>query len=318
MANPSVLRLLSIAATLAFVWLSPTQEAYLAGVFGLGMAHYVSSFVYSGRQLHEFKTGARSRVALALLLMFGALILVWPRPHSPKLVYYFAIHHVFNEVYLMQRSRTPGRSDSIHIALASAFHFVVYFCVLVNDEFLVWSAPFLKPHLLGPTLGVVSVAYAASLVRTRDRIAPRDFLGVSVSELAVATLAVASLANLVYVQYLDIVMYHFVFWAIYPLTKFARRAPGPLAWKPVLRFVGTNVGLLVAFTSMAAPYVTPAPGGPVWGTFFLLSYLHITTAFALSTAFPTWITRWFQPVTSDAVAGLRIRARVEASMEAQS
>jgi len=291
------LRILSVALTWAFVTSASSEVAYLAGVFGLGMAHYVASFIYSKRQLAEFTSGRRSRLAFAVLLGMGIALAWAPHAHAAKLVYFFALHHVFNEVYMVGRI-APSATGAFR-AIAIVYHAVVYFAVLMNEEFLAWSVPFLTPQVVAPVLALAAAAYAAAWVSLLRSHRGRGLLSVGLMDLGLLALAAASVAGIIYVHYLDVVMYHFVLWAFYPVNAFVRRPE--TAVPSMLKYLGVTAGLLVAFIWTATPHIRP--GSPVWTLFFVVSYLHITTAFALSDAFPSWITVWFQPSRQAATIG---------------
>jgi hypothetical protein len=290
------LRILSVALTWAFVASASSEVAYLAGVFGLGMAHYVASFIYSKRQLSEFVSGRRSRLAFAVLFGMGVALAWAPHAHAAKLVYYFALHHIFNEVYLVGRITSSTRAFR---AIAIVYHTVVYFAVLLNEEFLAWSVPFLTPQVVAPVLAVAAAAYAAAWVPLLRSRRGRGLLSVGLMDLGLLALAGASIAGMIHVQYLDVVMYHFVLWALYPVNAFVRRPE--TAVPAMLKYLAITAGLLVLFIWTATPHIRP--GSPVWTLFFVFSYLHITTAFALSDAFPSWITIWFQPSREAAAVG---------------
>ena len=287
------LRILSAALTWAFVASAANEVAYLAGVFGLGMAHYVASFIYSKRQVMDFVSGRRSRIALVLLIGIGVALAWVPHAHAAKLVYYFALHHIFNEVYLVGRITS---SSGAFRAVAAVYHTVVYFSVLMHEEFLAWSIPFLAPHVVAPVLAVVVVAYALAWMPVLRAQRGGGLLSVCLMDFGMAALAAASVAGLVHVHYLDVVMYHFVLWALYPVNGFVRRPEA--AWPAMLKYLSVTAVLLVAFIWTATPHIRP--GSPVWTLFFVFSYLHITTAFAFSDAFPSWITAWFKPLRQSA------------------
>ncbi len=71
-----------------------------------------------------------------------------------------------------------------------------------------------------------------------------------------------------------------------------------------LTYVGLNLGLTAGFflLSPSSPLGSIFTNPQWFGQFPLWSYFHIGTAFALSTAFPAWITRWFGSSRSLATA----------------
>lgn len=88
------------------------------------------------------------------------------------------------------------------------------------------------------------------------------------------------------------VLYHFVFWALYPLPRMMKKGFGEAG-----KYIGINVALSVGFILISpAAFIPVHASMPMWFTMFMVfSYLHITMSFALSTAHPAWITRWVQP-----------------------
>jgi hypothetical protein len=93
------------------------------------------------------------------------------------------------------------------------------------------------------------------------------------------------------IRFLDLVMYHFVLWTIWPAFKLRNHGLGSVA----AYAVGTaGVALLFILLSPIGFRFYFLPGSLYLNNFYPCSYLHITTSFALSTAQPYWITRLFQ------------------------
>lgn len=286
------LRVVSVAIVAGTIALTRHPNGiWLALVFSVGFGHYALSVIYAKEPIRRVLSRPRSIIALlALALLSYAL---FTRQFS--LLILFAIHHVFNEVYLPDR--VLKITDKAHlIALRftrlalNAFAFVIM--VRHAPEFVRWDGP-----LLYAGLAASAVALTLLILPLRKSAPHGVWLDLCAFE-AVGLLMVA-LSFYTRITFLDIVLYHFVFWALYPLPKMFERGP-----RPALTYLGLNVALTTAFflvspSSPAARLFNPAQ----WeDQFRFWSYFHIATAFALSTAFPVWITRWFRPISAAHVA----------------
>jgi len=225
--------------------------------------------------------------------------------HTRKLLFYFGIHHTFNEVYLSQR--VIRSKDESNVALfrgaAIILHLSIYLAVLCNEEELVTLGT--RAPLAFLMVGIAGYVYALTRVWGEIPKANRiDFLGF---EALGVGMAFAALAGVLYVTFLDTVLYHFVFWFAYPVERLIA------ARKSVRNYAVAAVGiaaLLIVFSPIGViPY---APGTKPYmaylSLFYISSHIHITLSFALSTAQPAWIVRFFAPSRAVIPAGARATA----------
>ena len=99
-------------------------------------------------------------------------------------------------------------------------------------------------------------------------------------------------------SYLYFVLYHVVFWSLFPLPKISAAGKAHLGW-----YLGLSAACVAAFVAIS-------PIGPVFTSryavsifqrqFILWTYIHITSSFLLSNAHPEWIVNLFRPIKSAA------------------
>lgn len=288
----ALLRLVSIIVVAATVVSTrDSRGLWLAVVLSVGFGHYALSVLYAKEPIRRVLSRPRSIGAFAALA--GASYLLYVNHFS--LLIAFAVHHVFNEVYLPDRVLRTGdalRLKQLRFA-RTAFHFFLFFVLLRNaPEIQNWSRLLLFGGLICSAMIV-----ALLMFRLREMASRAVFADLCTFELI--GLLMVPLSFFYNFRFLDIVLYHFVFWALYPLPKMIERGTAP-----ALKYVGLNILLSAGFflLSPASPLVMLFSDAQWFGQFRFWSYFHIATAFALSTAFPDWITRWFKPVPVPAVA----------------
>ena len=288
----TLLRIASVMAVAA-VAVSTRGDGGLwaAIVISVGFGHYVLSVLYAKEPIRRVLSRPRSVAALAALAALSCLLYA----HQFSLLVAFAVHHVFNEVYLPDRVlKTTDLLRLKQLRFARiALNFFLFFVLVRNaPEIQNWSRSLLFTGL------ICSAAIVALLMFRLREAAPRAVF-VDLCGFELVGLLMAAGSFYFNVRFLDIVLYHFVFWALYPVPKMVARGASP-----ALRYVGLNVLLSAGFMllSPASPLVRAFSDAQWIDQFRFWSYFHIATAFALSTAFPGWITRWFKPAPAPAVA----------------
>jgi hypothetical protein len=123
----------------------------------------------------------------------------------------------------------------------------------------------------------------------------RQLVGSAVIELAlfeVLSLPVVAASFFVKIDMLCVVMYHYVFWALYPMRKMIRQGR-----RPVIEYLCWNTALTTCF--LAVSPLSPLPyhfsQSVFYEQFRFQSFVHILMSFAVSAAHPGWVRRLFQP-----------------------
>jgi hypothetical protein len=264
--------LFSLLSKTSFVWVT----------YSLGFSHYALSLHYSRDQVMGL---ARRGVALPMVLLVSlGAGLYWTRF---SLLAYFAIHHAFNEGYLL-RDSTPSRDTRAAQFRGSAalLHLCLYLVLLRHEPELPFTGAALPLALLLVSYAVFGVC----LVRLRPLTTGTDIVQSCAFEVIALGLVVASFYTRF--TFLQLVLYHFILWALLPLEKMRVRGIPHFA-----EYVGLQVLVTAAFVALSPIGLHWTRANPVSFAqqFILWSYIHITASFALSRAHPDWIIRWFQP-----------------------
>jgi hypothetical protein len=291
-------------ASIVFVTMVATHTRHItwfAVVYSYALSHYLLGFVYSRRQFTAIASHHSSAIGFLSLVAFGAG-LYWF--HFP-LALYFAAHHAFNEAYVVGKT-IPTNSPTVRALRGSAvlLHLFIYVFLLrcsLNADFgdamgyyfLLHTGPcesFANVNLL---LAGLAVAYALFFYRLHQ---VRSFLDrrTLIENCGFELLGLGAIAWSFYVNidFLDIVLYHVVFWSLFPLATM--RARSSLASATYLALTAASIGVFF-FASPAGPAQFRVPPAIFQNQFLFWSYMHITAAFALSNAHPSWIVGLFRP-----------------------
>ena len=296
MAKLTVVRLVSICLTGVAVVRLQNPATYYSVLISVGLCHYLLSFVYAGK-LIPHKIRQYRFWMFAALLIVGLVAYVAPGDTRLRLLMFFWVHHVFNEVYLAERFKVvPALIEMEPIAIA--FHSFVYFALLSNDDAL----NFVNGHLLTAGLTISGIVYfgAIGLSAWKSKRLSNIFDQLAFEILA-AGIAGAALAGYCRIYFVDVVFYHFVLWAFVPLIS-----PGRRTWAMVLRYLGGTAVLTGAFLIVSPMGIKPYyfADSLFLRSFYFWSYLHILSSFALSGAQPQWIIRMFRAPIGPSSAAL--------------
>ena len=282
---PSVLvtRILSVAIVVLSIWAAPTIAFWMTCVFALGLAHYAISVVYSRRQIVELARAPQRLIPVLSLGAWGVILFLGNFP----LVWFFALHHAFNEAYLLRRIQTTENEPARQLrSVGVLLHVFVYLTLLRHDS----NLALLPTEFLFAGLGASYGLFFYYLSRLGGELPLSSLAENCGFELMGIVAVIASLY--IDFSFLQIVMYHFVFWMLYPLPKL---------WNAENAGLPIYVGITIVCTAL---FVWLAPTASshremlesrYFQQFTLWSYFHITTAFALSNAHPDWIVRLFRP-----------------------
>ena len=279
----SIERIASVLAVAAIGCAVPDTRTWMAVVISAATGHYLLSVVYSRKQIGQV-CSRPGPLAGFVALILAAIFLY--RAWFP-LIIIFGIHHVFNEVYLLDRTlKLRDRGEAAFFRTSSILvNFALYFATVRSYEELRW----MNHAFLFASVAVTCVLFLYALTRVRQVVEPSRILDCVVFE--VVGLALLAVSFYRPINVFHVVLYHCVFWGVYPLQKMARQGAGE-----VWRYLGQNaVTMGAAFLVSPLAFMAVHFSDANWDAFFRVSsWLHIMTAFGLSTAHPAWITRLFQ------------------------
>lgn len=298
-------RFLAAGLIAAFVLALPESRHGGSTVYNLelvafGLAHYCLSLHYARGQVGQLLRRPATWLPAAAVTLFCASFIAIGAIRgsmSDALLVYFGIHHVFNEVHMSSLANgwKDRDQDSRLRTCATAFHAFLYTAVIINDRS--WLASMTGPVLAG--LLVSAAVYAYALLRAPGTVrTPAELLRANAFEICALGFALAVCTLKLHVRWTDVVLFHFVYWLMYPTLKL--RAAGSAATR---RYLVENITLVLGFGVLLA-FLDRSISRDL---FNIGSFFHIATSFALSRAQPAWITRWFwpQPAPSPLVASSR-------------
>lgn len=279
-----LLQLLAVGLTFGIgAYAAGNSTIWFSIVFSIAFSHYLLALWYGRRRV---VTVIRQPVSLAALGL--ALALGYGLYHGGfPLAAYFALHHAFNEVYLRNARLPAGIAQATGILRGAAItlHFTAVLLLIRSPQWLAY-----EPLLWGLLLASAAL-WLRELARYWPRLNATQRLDQVMLELILlALLPIAYFHPLTLVQ---VVCYHVIFWAFYPLIGFA----GQRRVRPLLSYLaltGVTIGAFLAISPVGV-YGWKVSPTLFYSQFILWSWLHITLAFATSSAHPRWITRWFAP-----------------------
>ncbi|HWB58508.1 MAG TPA: hypothetical protein VG733_03410 [Chthoniobacteraceae bacterium] len=285
-------RVASVLAVVAGAWLVPKQSSWLALVTSVGLAHYALSVFYSKKQIAQVCSQPFSGALFAALLVCGVALFWYGFP----LIILFGFHHVFNEVYLLNRSlKLREGPENAGLRTASIIlNLMLYFATVRSYPEL----QFMNHAFLFVGVAVACGVFLFALARVGKMLAPSQWVDCCVFEIVGIVLLAVSFYYRINVYH--VVLYHCIFWGVYPLQKMARQKSGETG-----RYIGLNIAaVLIAFVFSPRSFVHPLriPGVGWDALFRFASTTHILMSLGLSTAHPAWITRWFLGRQRQAVA----------------
>jgi hypothetical protein len=280
-----LLQLIAVGITTTLVMTIQSGSTWFSVFIALGLSHYFLAIYYARHRAIGLVKQPHSWVPALLLCAAGTALYKLDFP----LIWYFLLHHIFNEVYLRQNFcplGDPDKTASIR-GVSLAFHTVAYLVLLDGRWYQLEN---LMIPLLA-LLGCLFAIYISMIARRRKSLSyPVIFNNISLELIVLALLPVALVAGITFRQ---LVCYHFVFWALVPLLR-ARQSG--TRWLMVYSALAIGSTILFLVLSPMKPIDVPFnfSGREFNEQFQFWSYVHITLAFATSSAFPFWIRRWFE------------------------
>lgn len=277
------LRILSAGILIALVAFSPDKTVFKSIAWSITIAHYIVAVPYSMPKIRSLSADRSRWPFLAFLAV--AFVVLWQTQFD--MVVYFGVHHVLNEVYMMDRV-TRAKNDRRVRSLRHAgllLHATLY-AALVNH-----SPPFAllgQPALLGLMAGGYGVFFLA-LWRARGVLSAQERFDHLALELAAVPIVMLALDYDVSVLHMS--TYHVLFWMFFPAFSIQTRKAGEGMGR-YLAIMGATCGALLA--------VSPASPLPHFSMkdfkdlFYLGAYFHITLTFALSDANPAIVKDLFR------------------------
>ncbi|MEW6036728.1 MAG: hypothetical protein AB1648_00475 [Pseudomonadota bacterium] len=251
--------------------------------WSIAFVHYGLALYYSRQRILAVASDTSSLVPALAVLSGGAALYV----SQFSLLVYFGIHHVFNEVYLLDRKfpMTEGEQRRGLRIAAVLLNAAIYAVLLRHYSELTW----IEPAVLFGGLFFFYLLFFYRLNRLRPALGVKGMIDSCVFEVLGLLLVLCSFFIRFDLNY--IVFYHFIFWSLYPIEKFNRLGQGAL-----LRYIMVSLVMIAGFLLFSPAGVV---GGDVSESFYyqqfiFWSYAHITLSFVLSDAHPAWITRWFR------------------------
>jgi len=280
----SITRIAAMFLVLMFSMSIQDELIWKSLIISIGMGHYLIAFWYARNHLIHVVNQVDLRIPFALLCI-GAFLLYWDRF---SLVIYFGFHHVFNEVYLLNRINKNKKVPKLQYFRNSSIflNIFIYIIVLRNDSELA----FIGKGVMYGGLGVSLALFAYYFMEIRKQMKFGELLDNCIFEVLGFVLIAASF--FVEIKFLHVVLYHFFFWMFYPVPRMLTHG------KNVVR---NYIGLTLVCT---VPFIIASPIGIVsydlkhslfYALFIIGSYVHITLSYALSDSHPNWILRIFNP-----------------------
>lgn len=279
----TVSRILAILLTV-LITTQVGEVMWVSLFYSLAFAHYALALWYSKRKIMNVASQPYSWAPAIGVMAMGLGFYYY---YYDSLLLYFGVHHVFNEVYLVKRHLRLPEDARGHRFLLSAVvvNSLIYAVVLRHYREIAW----IDPRLLFVCLALAYGFFFASLYQILPRLNRRSLFDGCVFELMGALLVVVSLFTPI--SLLQVVLYHFLLWAINPLPGIVKRGKQAL-----LTYVVLSVVLIGGFLSFSTVGMGDDRFMKYYSWQFIFwSYIHITFSFILSDAQPTWITSWFQP-----------------------
>lgn len=279
----ALLQLLAVAITfgLGLLYVPGTSD-WLSIVFSITFSHYLLALWYGRKRFTIIAQQPASIAAFGVLLLLGYGLYSKGFP----LYAYFALHHAFNEAYL-RNQRLPQDVKSTILLRSSAIilHFVAVLLLIKSPLRLNYE----------PVLWVLLVSSAIVWLRALAPLWPSLNSAQRLDQvmLELILLALLPIAHFYPLSLVQVVCYHVVFWGFYPLLMLVGRQQ----LRPLMVYLALTIITIGGFLAISPVGISGWKVSPslFYSQFIIWSWLHITLAFATSSAHPQWITRWFAP-----------------------
>jgi len=280
---------IQIAAMLATWLLFETYESRQAVVlvWAIGFSHYLLGLIYSRKQVAHVISSTANLLPTGLLLVGGTLFYFL----NGSLTYYFVLHHALNETYLSIRFQSHTLSTHLRSRIQSVSFSLQLFgaLILVSPWSTNLGTGLFLTLFFCYSLLLAYYLYTVYALRSHFKSAPI----VSIVFTEIALLFLIPIDHWIYnISLYHLVLYHFAFWIIFPASGQQSRG---LHGQLLVYMLATVISLWL-FISLAPleegnllAFIGRYQLYEFW--FLILSYVHITLAFSISSANPAWILR---------------------------
>ncbi len=283
------IRLLSLA--LVFILRRNLHEIdYFSLFYAFLFSHYLLALGAAGSHIKSLLVDRERYLLLAFLLLLYCGLTLQAIPHLSEahilpLLIYFGIHHVFNDVYVLQGTlKNSSHPDySFLIAARLALNFSCYLVVFWQIVFPRGNALALNVQIGYFLLMLSTAALILALYRARNLLDKAAFFDIITFE-AIAILVAIFFAGRV--SFLDIIFYHLVFWLMYPVRKNIS-VQRHLAVKSLLKNVAWTLVFFLATPAARLGIGFSIPGWLVAAN--LVGYFHITSSLVISKLNPRFL-----------------------------
>lgn len=277
----SSIRILSIICVLGII-ANTSATVWLPIFWSYALAHYALAFWYARKRFTIFKELRTALPAFFFITLgLAAYILNFP------LLFFFGIHHAFNEVYLNSRCLPRiNKKDQIRYNIFGLLFHAFLYLYLFRAYPIEHKIP---SEYFAYALALSGLLYIGAIIQMQKQLKNADFFWLIFTEPAVAACLILLTQDWdMRVEY--IIFYHVVFWTFFPIGAFYKKNPNQL-----INYFALTL-LVIAFFTIFSPLIYSNPDH--WqfyeSQFYLWGYIHITFSFFMSDAHPAWITRWFR------------------------
>lgn len=278
-----------ILTALFYTVLSPDNTIWLYSVYIFGFSHYFLATYYSRQKLTSLLASPKHYLALMLLVLLGYLSYTY----FSSIMLYFGVHHALSEGYLRQRLFKVGLEQKL-LSSIQATSFIIHlsgFILLINTSAAGQFNALVVPAFIALT--IASIYFTWLVWQQKHQLNTAQLLSITGSELLLMVILLISIVHPI--TFLQIVFYHFTFWALMPFLSIA--SGDKSTTKPLMIYISLALVSLFLFTVISPIYDASYLKIIAFQKWFLiLSYAHITLSFALSMANPSWINARFRIV----------------------
>lgn len=246
-------------------------------ILAFGFSHYFIGWIYSKANFKQVWGQKKKRWSLSLLFGCGGIFSFF---HLPPPVLLSPFHHSLSDLYLSQPKVTAAQDFRWLFFIRMLFNISGHFILLHS-----WS-PLLQKI---PLSGIKSLFYACSaillfeLVRLGRSSSWRNAGGIALYEGLLFILIFWG--NFQKVTILHTILYHSIFWALYPSLGILKKGKIPF-----MRYVLLTIATTIFFLFLIEPHLKTKD---YFHLFIFTGTFHIYLSFALSSLNPQWLVNYF-------------------------
>ncbi len=276
----TALAVLLLAATV-------TESTLISVVICLSFGHIILALYYSWSRVTRIYAERKEigwPILAVLVAVLVTMIFDWP-----SILFYFWLHHTFNEYYFQNKHLPFAQKTPLLITGRYVLETAIYFSIARQDFWNLLQVNFSEVWLTSSFFLAV-LFFAWTCFRTRKEVPSSEIKGLW--SVAAVGIAFSLFSLFIYPGTQDhIILYHFTLWSLYPIGKM-RKMGG--------RAVRNYVFQTIVLTAIIVPF-TPLMFNIGKFTNEQLSFLirmmgffHISTSYALSEYHPQFIRNLFK------------------------